>query len=151
MTQTLKLHQIYSRRHAFQCGSGWRNIVSSRIWRNLKILSTIYFIIYFYCTITEYGCACLVCSVRQGLQLWGWKNPWQARGSGTTELIPFLIWQYYPKWFRKAGGEKVKVVRFGWFNLYHMRNFEENQNINIPGPDSSCVSCNTQNGVGIPG
>ena len=33
--------------------------------------------------------------------------------SGATELIPFLIWQYYPKWFRKAGSEKVKVVRFG--------------------------------------
>ena len=39
--------------------------------------------------------------------------------SGATELIPFLIWQYYPKWFRKAGGEKVKVVQFGWFNLNH--------------------------------
>ena len=42
--------------------------------------------------------------------------------SGATELIPFLIWQYYPKWFWKAGGEKVKVVRFGWFDLYHMQN-----------------------------
>jgi hypothetical protein len=71
--------------------------------------------------------------------------------SGATELIPFLIWQYYPKWFQKASGEKVKVVQFGWFNLYHMQNFEENQNIEVPGPDSSCVSCDTQNGVGIPG
>ena len=71
--------------------------------------------------------------------------------SGPTKLIPFLIWQYYPKWFRKAGNEKVKVVQFGWFDLYQMRNFEESQNIKVPGPDSSCASCYTQNGVGTPG
>ena len=34
-----------------------------------------------------------------------------------TESIFFQIGQYYPKWFQKAGGEKVKVVQFGWFNL----------------------------------
>ena len=50
---------------------------------------------------------------------------WVDSESGATEFIPFLIWQYYPKWFWKAGSEKVKVVRFGWFNLYHMWNFEE--------------------------
>ena len=32
-----------------------------------------------------------------------------------------------------------------------MQDFEENQNIKVPGPDSSCASCYTQNGVGIPG
>jgi len=69
---------------------------------------------------------------------------WVDSKSGATESIPFLIWQYYPKWFRKAGGEKVKVVQFGWFNLYHMQNFEESQNIKVPGPDSSCATHYTQ-------
>jgi hypothetical protein len=69
-------------------------------------------------------------------------------GPGVPEWIPFLMGQYYPKWFRKAGGEKVKVVQFGCFNLYQMRNFKESQNIKVPGPDSSCASCYTQKGVG---
>jgi len=30
-------------------------------------------------TATKCRCVCFVCSVRQGLQLWGCKNPWQAR------------------------------------------------------------------------
>ena len=49
--------------------------------------------------------------------------------SGPTKLIPFLIWQYYPKWFQKAGDEKVKVVQFGWFNLFLDQFFKEIVNL----------------------
>ena len=73
---------------------------------------------------------------------------WVDSKSGAPKWITFLMRQYYPKWFWKAGSEKVKVVWFGWFNLYQMWNFKESQNIKVPGPDSSCASCYTQNGAG---
>ena len=53
-----------------------------------------------------------------------------------------------PKWFCKGGGEKVKVVQFGWFNSYQMQNFKKSQNIKVPCPGSCCAYHYTQNGVG---
>ena len=34
---------------------------------------------------------------------------WVDSESGATELIPFLIWQYYPKWFQKPVVKKSKL------------------------------------------
>ena len=35
--------------------------------------------------------------------------------------------------------------------LHNMRNFKGILNIQVPGPDSACSTCYTQNGVGAPG
>jgi hypothetical protein len=63
---------------------------------------------------------------------------WVDSKSGVPKSISFLIWQYYPKWSWKAGGENIEVAQFGRLKLYQMQKFEEIQNMKVSGSDSIC-------------
>jgi hypothetical protein len=67
-------------------------------------------------------------------------------GSGSPNVIAFLIRSKLMKYSRNPGGLKFDLLRLGWFNLCLDPFFKEIVNLAIKLLDLACSMCYIQNG-----